>query len=118
MKQSLMKQFIIYGGVHIINNSFQIMPSTILLAKSDDWVNAILYINQTPYYRLVPEINNYLELKLINKTQILKVNKKIIYESQQVFGYTIDVTLKNFSKENATNALFTSLDNSLCSSYT
>ena len=43
-----------------------------------------------------------MDLKLINKTQILKVNKKIIYESQQVFGYTIDVTLKKFSKENAT----------------
>ena len=94
LNKSIQKQFIIYGGVHIINNSFQIMPSSIILEKSNDWMNAILHINKTPYYRLLPDINNYMELELINDKQILKVNNKIIYASYEVFGYTIDVNLK------------------------
>jgi hypothetical protein len=94
LNKSIQKQFIIYGGVHIINNSFKIMPSSIMLEKSNDWVNAILHINKTPYYRLLPDINNYMELELINDKQILKVNNKIIYSSYEVFGYTIDVNLK------------------------
>jgi len=94
MNKTIKNQFIIYGGVHIINNSFQIMPSSIMLAKSNDWVNAILHINKTPYYCLLPDINNYMEIELINDKQILKVNNKIIYASYEVFGYTIDVKLK------------------------
>ena len=85
---------ILHGGLlRMANPALKIRPVNIALARSNAWINGILVLNKTPYYRLRPTQDNYIEIKTMNQKHFLMVNEKIIYETYDLFGYTINIAL-------------------------
>ena len=87
---------ILHGGLLRIaspNSTVKYMPVNIALMRSNDWLNGTLVIDKNPYYRLMPSQNNYIEIRNINNHHFLAVNEKVIYETTNLFGYTINILL-------------------------
>ncbi len=94
------RNIILRGGLYLLSksNTIQITQQAvyspnILLKKSPDWVDGIIYIHNIPYYRLLPSVDNRIELKNIHNYSSLLVNGGIIYQSNNLLNYTVNINL-------------------------
>jgi hypothetical protein len=88
-----------------ISPQSQLIVANILLKKSQEWIDATLYIQNSPRCYLSPNIDNFIELKNINNKNILFLNNGIIYDSNADFNYFITVSLREKVFDN-NNQLF------------
>ena len=98
-----MAKILLHGGLFRIFNAevqnvAKYMPVNILLRKSNIWLNGDLIIDKTPYYRLLANRDNRIEIKRIDDYNLLSVNNNIIYEKRQQFIYDVDVKLNPLIK--------------------
>jgi hypothetical protein len=85
---------ILHGGLlRMACPALHFKAVNIALLSSPAWLNGILILDKTPYYRLLPIKDNYIEIKSIKNNYYLAVNDQVIYEKATIFGYTINVAL-------------------------
>lgn len=71
------------------------MNSNFLFKKSALWKEAIVHLNNIPYYRILPVEDSYLSLKKNKNTTLIKINDRVIFERPDLFNYKIHVHLIN-----------------------
>ena len=83
-----------YGGI-IRTSTYPLryLPINIILGKSTHWKNGTIIVNNNPYFRLSPEIDNFIAIKNIKNNFALSVNDRIIYKHNNIFDYKIYVEL-------------------------
>ena len=85
---------ILHGGLlRMACPALNFKAVNIALLASPAWLNGTLILDKTPYYRLLPTKDNYIEIKNIKNNYYLAVNEHVIYQRTHIFGYTIDVAL-------------------------
>lgn len=95
-----MTSILLRGGLLRLNtNSLKFKPVNILLRSSPAWLEAIVCIKNTPYFRLSTTKDNFIEIKDIDDHYLLSVNKQIIYRAEDIFGYTIGLKLNNMIQD-------------------
>jgi hypothetical protein len=91
-----MATIVLRGGLSLFDSPLlKFIPANILLKKSHEWIEGTINIQNKPYYRLTPNMDNYIEIKNINNNNFLFVNNGIIFNSKNYFGYTINIKLKD-----------------------
>ena len=93
-----MSNIILRGGLLRLNNSQMIFKSVnIALLASPAWLEGILHIKDSPYLRLSPTRDTYIDMENVqqhNKSRyLLNVNNGIIFSAREIFTYTIDLKL-------------------------
>jgi hypothetical protein len=95
-----MSNIILHGGLLRIasagvgaNPAVKFLSVNIALNQSNAWLNGTLFIDKKSYYRLLPSRDNLIEIKHRKDVFLLTVNDKVIYHNNNLFGYTIDVSL-------------------------
>lgn len=98
-----MSNIILRGGLLRLNNSQMIFKSVnIALLASPAWLEGIIYLQNSPYFRLSPTKDNFIVMQPIdqyNKPRyLLNVNNGIIFSAREIFTYTIDLKLNPDAK--------------------
>ena len=89
-----MASIILHGGLMRMGCPALYFKSiNIALLASSAWLNGTLILDKNPYYRLLPNKDNYIEIKNIKNNYFLAVNEQVIYQKSDLFGYTINVSL-------------------------
>lgn len=95
-----MTSILLRGGLLRLNTNPTTFKSVnILLSSSPAWLEGIVCVKNTPYFRLSSTKDNFIEIKDINDHYLLTVNKRIIYRAEDIFGYTIDLKLNNMIQD-------------------
>jgi len=95
-----MSNIILRGGLLRLNKTPLTFTSlNISLHSSPIWLDGTIYIKKIPYYRVSSNKDNFIEIKEINDSFLLTVNKKIIYSDNDIFVYDIDVKLNNMIQD-------------------
>ncbi len=91
-----MNNIIFRGGLLLIQRQpLRYEPVNIILAASPAWISGVLFINNTPIYKIFPNRRNLIEIITLNNKYTLFANDNIIYESDRKYDYLIDVKLNN-----------------------
>lgn len=98
-----MSNIILHGGLLRLNNSQLIFKSVnIALISSPAWLEGILHIKDSPYLRLSPTKDTYIDMENVqqhNKSRFfLNVNNGIIYSAREIFSYSIHLKLNPHEK--------------------
>jgi len=82
------------GFLHVKCHPLNYLPINIFLGKSGEWKNGVIIVENKPFYKLSPSMNNYIELKKVDDDYYgLSVNNRIIYEKKYIFDYAVKVEL-------------------------
>ena len=107
-----MTNLILKGGLYHLVRSIPLapslfVPSNILLQASPAWTEGIIYINAAPFYRVLPNTDNYIEIKNIqDDDHLLSVNGKVIYGKIEPFGFKVNVLLNAEEKKKSHPTFF------------
>lgn len=99
-----MSNIILRGGfLNGLSHINKLKPVNIILSKSPEWIDGILHVNSIhvdnkPYYRLLSSNTNLIEIVKKNNMNMLMVNNSIIYDSENLFSYHINVKLNESLK--------------------
>jgi hypothetical protein len=63
--------------------------ATLLLKKSVLYKEGIIHINNTPFYRLLPNKDYSVQTEYIKNMYTLSINNRMIYENTTIFKYSI-----------------------------
>jgi hypothetical protein len=107
-----MTSILLKGGIIRLLNTKTFYPiikkHDITLRNSPVWIGATLTLNKnnTTFYRFAPDKHYEISIKNHDNLKTLLVNNMIIYQNENLFNYTIDISLNHNIHINAEYADF------------